>query len=443
MYTPFVMLLAGVVGNIATLPGQTNGVSPFTDFLLGALPISRSQLSLAYLAGTIFSALAMPAVGAMYDRWGSRKMGAAASLFLGASVLAVSFADVATGALALLLPGVAPALLATLVMSFGFFLVRFFGQGTLSMTSRNMVMKWFDHRRGMANAILGPLSAIGFAFAPRFFNTMIVAMGWRAAWQAIGFALVACVVLFTLFTFRDPSPEEQARIREKAGRARTGRLARFSLPEPARPERDYTLAEARRTYSFWLFNAVIGFSSLVSTGFTFHVVSIFAMSGMGRDEALAVFLPATLVAVAVQAFGSVVSDYVRLRSFAVLHMAGVLMMMVSSLVLGPGLSYWLLVFGLGLNTAMMGINGVVVWPRFFGLAHLGRISGESFVWMVAGSAFGPYAYSLSEAFFGSYDAAVRIFACLAAVLLALSWFAHNPNALAARRSDGGGCPFSR
>jgi hypothetical protein len=211
------MLLAGVVGNIATLPGQTNGVSPFTDFLLGALPISRSQLSLAYLAGTIFSALAMPAV----------------------------------------------------------------------------------------------------------------------------------------------------------------------------------------------------------------------------------FLPATLVAVAVQAFGSVVSDYVRLRSFAVLHMAGVLMMMISSLALDPGFSYWLLVFGLGLNTAMMGINGVVVWPRFFGLAHLGRISGESFVWMVAGSAFGPYAYSLSEAFFGSYDAAVRIFACVAAVLLALSWFAHNPNALAARKRAGEECPSSR
>lgn len=369
-------------------------------------------------------------------------MGAAASLFLGASVLAVSFADVATGALALLLPGVAPALLATLVMSFGFFLVRFFGQGTLSMTSRNMVMKWFDHRRGMANAILGPLSAIGFAFAPRFFNTMIVAMGWRAAWQAIGLALVACVVLFTLFTFRDPSPEEQARIREKAGRARTGRLARFSLLEPARPERDYTLAEARRTYSFWLFNAVIGFSSLVSTGFTFHVVSIFAMSGMGRDEALAVFLPATLVAVAVQAFGSIVSDYVRLCSFAVLHMAGVLMM-ISSLALGPGFSYWLLVFGLGLNTAMMGINGVVVWPRFFGLAHLGRISGESFVWIVAGSAFGPYAYSLSEAFFGSYDAAVQLFAGVAAVLLVLSWFAHNPNALGAGGRGVEECASSR
>lgn len=46
-----------------------------------------------------------------------------------------------------------------------------------------------------------------------------------------------------------------------------------------------------------------GFSSLVATGFTFHVVGIFLTAGMPRATALAVFFPATTIAVALPAAG--------------------------------------------------------------------------------------------------------------------------------------------
>ncbi len=430
MYRLYVVLFAGIVGSIATLPGQTNGISPFTDLLLGALPLTRPQLSLAYLVGTVGSALLMPIVGTWYDRHGSKSMSTLAVFSLGLSVLVMSHADQAAEGLMRLLPGVAPALLATVVMSGAFFLVRFFGQGMLSMSSRNMVMKWFDHRRGMGNAFLGPLSALGLAYFPRVFDRMITALGWRLAWQSIGFFLIAFATLFTLFTFRDPSWEERkelVRLLEEKKKKPSFFSLRLHPKEPPSPPRDYTLSEARKTYSFWIFNMVNGFSSLVITGFTFHVVSIFAMAGLDRQEAIGIFLPATFFAVLVQGVGSVLSDYMRLRSFAMLHMLGVALLAFSCLFLRPGIPYILLVAGVGLNVAMMGINGVIVWPRFFGLGHLGSISGEAFLWVVGGSALGPYAFSLASSLWGSYSVALALFGTLGTLLCILSWFAHNPN----------------
>ena len=34
------------------------------------------------------------------------------------------------------------------------------------MVSRNMVMQWFDRRRGLANWILGFVTTIGFSLSP-------------------------------------------------------------------------------------------------------------------------------------------------------------------------------------------------------------------------------------------------------------------------------------
>jgi hypothetical protein len=49
-----------------TAPGQTVGVSVFVDPMIQALELSRSQMSLAYLVGTLAGAIGLPA---MLVRW--------------------------------------------------------------------------------------------------------------------------------------------------------------------------------------------------------------------------------------------------------------------------------------------------------------------------------------------------------------------------------------
>ncbi len=433
MRSSILILAAGTMGMLATLPGQTNGVSPFTDHLISSLDISRSAISLAYLGGTVASALCMPAAGSLYDRWGSKRISLMAGAALGGSVIALSYADRASGALSAVFPWMTNAASAVLVMTAGFFLIRFFGQGILNISSRSMVMKWFDHRRGAANAVLSPAAALGFAFAPLGFDMLITSFGWRGAWRLIGVFLMSVFVLVVLLFYADPTSSQQEAIRRimpkdiRLMRTLKSLISRKRNFDPPRPLRDYTLREARRTYVFWYFNIATGFASLVGTGFTFHVVGIFASAGMSRTAALAVFFPATMLAVIVQSLSSVLSDFVRLRWFPFIQMTGLLIMMWAVLILSEGLPYLLLILGLGLNTAMNGIVGIISWPRFFGLRHLGKITGANFVWVVGGSALGPYLYSLSDLIWGTYLHAAIVFALIAAVLLVLSFLAENPN----------------
>ena len=56
-YYGWVIIVVGTLGLLMTIPGQTIGLSTFTDSLIDALSISRDQLSLAYMCGTIASSL--------------------------------------------------------------------------------------------------------------------------------------------------------------------------------------------------------------------------------------------------------------------------------------------------------------------------------------------------------------------------------------------------
>ena len=52
----WIIVAASAFGMIFSVPGQTIGVSVFTDYLIEALGLSRDQLSLAYMIGTLSSA---------------------------------------------------------------------------------------------------------------------------------------------------------------------------------------------------------------------------------------------------------------------------------------------------------------------------------------------------------------------------------------------------
>ncbi|MBN2553128.1 MAG: MFS transporter [Spirochaetales bacterium] len=373
----WVVLGAGTLGVIMSIPGQTVGVSVFTDFLLEALGLERLQLSLAYLLGTLGSAALLSFAGRLYDRWGARILGTAAAVILGAVLLNLS--AVGTGARGL-------GALAAITVSF--FALRFAGQGVLTMVSRNMVMKWFDRRRGLANGFLGVATSFGFSYAPRLLDGFIGSWGWRGAYRMLA-AICAVFTGFVLLVYR----EEPARY----GLIPDGKL---HTPQPkasrirAHPQRDLTRAEALRTRVFWIFTLTLSLSGLVTTAFTFHVISIFELSGLPREQAVGIFLPASVVAVTLQMLGSYLSDFVKLKYFCLLQLAGLMLGSAGLFFLGPGWPALLIILGHGIISAMFSINVAIAWPRYFGLSHLGAVTGYAMAWMTAGSAAGPYVFSL-------------------------------------------------
>ena len=148
----YVLLIAGTIGIWFSIPGQTIGISVFTDPLKDALGLSRNEFSNAYMIGTIMSALAIGKAGFWFDRYGARWVAFGAAIGIALTIALASISPLIAQQLSLITQwnGV---YVAFTVITLLFFLLRFFGQGVLTMASRNMIMIWFDKYRGRANMV--------------------------------------------------------------------------------------------------------------------------------------------------------------------------------------------------------------------------------------------------------------------------------------------------
>lgn len=426
MFYGWPILVAGTVGVLMSVPGQTTGVSVFTDWLLGVLALSRTQLSVAYMAGTITSAALLPYAGRAYDRLGARTAAAAASLGLAATLLLLSQADVLADQAAFLFGG-DRTVGAFLVMLPLFFALRFCGQGMLTLAAHNMVAKWFDRRRGMAFGISGVFTALGMSSAPMALDAAIGALGWRGAYFAMAAVLAAFFMPLVLAVYRD-NPEACGLLPDGRAHADKDRNA-ATLPEPSMP-----LHRARRTGVFWVFSLSLSLSALYMTGFTFHIVSVFENAGMTRTEAVSVFLPMSVVAVTVHLAAAWVSDRIALTYLLALMLIGLGVSMAALLLLAPGWPVTLLIASSGLSQGLFALLSAITWAKLFGRAHLGAISGFNMSIVVFHSALGPILFSQSLAWAGDYSAAgLGALGCACALLVATIWV-HAASRSAARPS---------
>ena len=385
------------------------GVSVLTESLIEAMGLSRVELSLAYLVGTLTSSFFLPWAGRLYDRIGARVMISSTAVLMGAVLFLFPVADRMATGLTRWFPGVRVTFLAWGVMAILFFLVRFLGQGVLTLSSRNMVMKWYVERRGLANALMGVVVSFGFSAAPWVLNAAIDDMGWRSVWRWLGLILGGGFAVVALLLARD---NPQACGLEPDGPLKSLGTRRRAPPQPSK---DWSLKEARRTYVLWVFGITMALFALYITAVTFHIASLFEVVGMDRTQAFGIFLPAACLSVPLQILFSWWSDYTRLKYLFLIMLAGMILSLSSLILLAPGWPYILLIIGNGVMGSQFGLLMSVTWPRLFGTRHLGAISGMVMGWVVAGSAIGPYLFSLSEDATGSYTPALC--ACLLAAIV--------------------------
>ncbi len=409
-----------MTGTLMSIPGQTMGVSVFTNHLIEDLNMERVDLSLAYLMGTLISGFIITYAGILYDRAGARIIAMGSGIFLGIMLFYLTRVDQIALFAGRVFPGASPGNIMLIIMTIGFFGIRFFGQGVMTMTSRNMVMKWFDKRRGFANGIMSIFVAFGFSYSPRLLQDLIDRWSWKGAWEILALIAGIAFVLFAFALFRD-NPEDAGLIPD--GKKLKSRNTRFK----STPERDYTLKEAIRTYSFWLFNMVLTMFALYATAFTFHVESIFAKVGYDKETAVSVFLPASVIAVVISFLSNWLSDYIRLKYFLILGYFGILVSMYGILILDRPVGMPILIAGNGIINGIFALLMAVTWPRFFGLKNLGSISGFVLSCTVIGSALGPHIFSLSEKYTGNYNNAVIVLGLITAVLFFMSFKANNVN----------------
>lgn len=413
----YIIAIAGTIGVFASLPGQTVGVSTFTDPVKLALGLSRDQISFAYFLGTFTSSLLLPMAGRWYDRFGARKVGFFAAVGLGITLLICSVSDSISGAVQSLF-GTVTFIVPFVLMSILFLFMRFSGQGVLTLVSRNVIMEWFSRYRGRVNSFSALFVTMGFSLSPFWISLLIQKSGWQNAWLYLGCGLMGVAVF--IYTFFRNKPEEHGLMPD--GKALEG----DERNKQEEDVRQYTLKEAQGTRAFWMYSLTIAFYSFFYTGLTFHVESVYTTAGYTNKEALAIFFPIFLVSIGVSFLGNMLSDKIRLIILLYINIIAGIVAVVGFLFLEYQFGYYLVIGGIGVMSGLFTVLSTVTWPRFYGRKHLGAISGKFMAMLVLASALAPFFFSTSKTWFGYYGAVSYVSIVFLIVVAFASIKAKNP-----------------
>ncbi|MEE2657189.1 MAG: MFS transporter [Candidatus Latescibacterota bacterium] len=395
----WIILFVSALGSIMTSPGQTYAVSVFIDSFMVDLGLSRSTISTLYTAGTLTASFALPWVGRQFDLRGARLTMTVISLLLGLSCLYMSFVRDAV------------------MLGIGFCALRLLGQGSLSLVSKNTVNQWWVRRRGMAMGIVGLSGALlGSSGFPNLINSLIPPFGWRVTYQLLGALLLLVMVPLSWILVRD-RPEDYGQQPD----GYTPRLYDTLTASASGQEAIWTLREALRTPVFWIVSAGLAAMSMLNTGLTFHIFSIFKDSGLSATLAASVFVPIGVAGALVQLASGVLVDRMPLRFMLALTLC----LEAVILFMAPVLTSANMAMVLGV---LMGVQGgiellvaSVVWAKFYGRAHMGAISGLASTICVGASALGPMPFGIARDLLGSYVAMLQGFSvlplCLALICL--------------------------
>jgi OFA family oxalate/formate antiporter-like MFS transporter len=415
----FVVLIVGTIGVWFSIPGQTIGVSVFTDPVKDALGLSRNQFSNAYMVGTIMSSLIIGRAGRWFDSYGARWVALGAALGISLTLLTASFSPSLAQKLAVAI-NISRVYTGFVVITLLFFLLRFFGQGVLTMASRNMIMMWWDKYRGRANMVTSISLSFGFSSAPIWLSILIDDFGWSGAWQVMALALaVFSIIILQFYRVR---PEDHGLLPDGIRKEQES----LGASEQPRAKKQFTLEEARKTRAFWVFTLLLAFNSFFITGLTFHVVSIFESTGLSKEDAVRIFLPGSFVSVTVSTVFNYLSDRSKLKIFAYIMMFGGLLACLGMFFLNDSWGRVLLIGGMGSMGGFFGVLNSVTWPRFFGRQHLGAVTGRVMSILIFASAIAPSVFSFSYTLLGSYSYMAYLGVVLIAALAVAGTKANNP-----------------
>lgn len=443
-------MVVTTIGIIMSIPGQTAGVSVFTDHLIAATGLSRLTLSNAYLIGTFTSGLLLPFGGVFIDRFGARLVVIAASVWLAMTLIYLSMITHLTQWASIGLSLTSSAPVAFVLLCIGFVSLRFSGQGMLTLVSRTTLGKWFDRRRGIASGTAGVFVSSGFSAAPLILSFFIDGFGWRGAWLSLA-AIVGIGMATIGWLFYRDNPEECGMVMD--GRAPifsvastpeaiatsksfqpsntpsiTSEQSSVSKPSPryVSSTRDFTRAEALRTLVFWVVTLALASQALTITGITFHIVDIGASVGFPQKQTVAIFLPIAIFSMLTGYLIGLISDRAKLRVLFIVMMIFEAIGIIGMAYLDNLVLRIFAIVGLGISGGCFGTLSAVTMPRYFGRRHLGAISGVQMMTLVIASAVGPSLLAIFKILFDSYRFGLYFFSAIPLVIIFLLIPLRNP-----------------
>ena len=384
----WIILPISTLAAFFTSPGQTYMVSVFNPSLRETLDLSLTQLTGAYMFGTVLASLPQTYIGQVADRVGIRK-----TIFIITTLFSLACVFISQ-------------VNSLLMLFFAFFFLRMFGQGALELLSVNMLPMWFRDTLGTVSGIKNVVVSLMIGIVPVSILALISIVGWRKSYIFAG-ASVFLILLPIVYFFYINKPEEIGQTVD-GNRASTSPDVEFL----ELPEKEFNLKEAMRTRAYWILTLSWFAWAAIATAITFNLLPIFTAKGLTEEQAAASFTILMVASAIFQIFGGMIADRIQLRWMA-FGALGLYAVAIGALIYVP-VGAVVLVYTLILGSAqgLWGGLGNTVWVRYFGREHLGKIRGSVWTAAVSGSSVGPFLMGLSYDLSGDFFISLAGFALL-------------------------------
>lgn len=408
------MLAVAMLTFAASSPGQSFLVGQFNTALCDHLGIGPDRLAACYMIATMLAAVPLTLIGRASDRFGPRVVLAMVGT---AFVLACFGMRYVSGVVTLTL---------------GFFLLRFLGQGSLSVISGHTVALWFERRLGTVEAVRHQAMSIAIIVLPWPVVWLISEQGWQTAYAALAGFVALCVLLPVALLFRNkpedigqridnlPHPRFMAEAvdegMERREHAHDNEPGHITQPQPA-----FTLKQTLAQPVFWLISLPVAYNGLVGTALIFQMQPLLVSAGLDERAGPKVMAPWPIAGVAAMLVGGWLAD--RVRPAALLAASPLLLGIATTLFL-VGLhehSIMLLAAGMAVFGVSQSLGNAAAGPtiaRYFGRPHHGAIRGFTTSLGVGMTSVGPWLLAvIADVFRGGFPVAL---AAMAAVCVPLA-----------------------
>lgn len=365
----WVIVLLGALALFFSSPGQTYSVSIFADAYIETMGYSRTLIAGFYSTATLISGFSMPFIGRMVDQKGYR----ASLLFVGVMLALTTFWMM--------------MLNQPWMIFIGFLFLRMFGQGSLTLIPSVLIPQWFLKKRGRALSLITVGGILGSSLVPPLNQKMIETFGISLSWLFWGLLLLLVFVPL-VYVFAVNQPEE-------IGMAPDGEeLYQHQNTTHAIEDESFTVKQATKTYQFWLLLYCMMVPALVTTGITFHMLSLVASKGLPRGDGAMLLGLTAISQLPFNFVAGFLSEKFKIHHFKALNYL-ILALAVFILIISTSL-FGLIIYSviLGVFVGFEGVSTSVMWANFYGRKHLGKIRGISTMAMVIGSALGPLPFGL-------------------------------------------------
>ncbi|MFN4166743.1 MAG: MFS transporter [Pannonibacter phragmitetus] len=334
--------------------GQTFFISLSAGDVRAELDLSNGAFGSLYMAATLGSALTLPTLGRVLDRFSVAQVAAGVMVMLGL------FCALMASATSIWMAGIA------------LYGLRLFGQGMMSNTAMTAAGRWFDAQRGRAVAVIGLGFPASEAIMPVTFVAIMSTFGWRQGWWvavAVMLALVLPIVLLLLRKERVPvSTASDVKVVER---------------------RHWTRAEVLRDPMFYLVSAGVLAPPFIVTAVLFHQSYLVELRGWTRELfAMAFIVMSASAVLSSLVLGQLIDRFTARRILPFMLVPLACGTAVLALVHAPYAPFIFMAL-IGLSNGFVATFTGALWPELYGTRHLGAVRSVVFAFMVFASALGP------------------------------------------------------